>query len=421
MLIYRLFTWLYPKLAWLLGFTNQKARLWIQGRRGIFKKLSAAFHKNTSPVIWMHCASLGEFEQGSPVLENLKKQYPNYCILLTFFSPSGYEVKKNYAGADHVFYLPMDSPAHANRFYNIVQPSLVLFVKYEFWYYYLHEAKHRSIPLVLISGIFRKDQLFFKWYGGVNRKMLSFFSYLFVQNQLSADLLQSLGYKDQVMISGDTRFDRVISIADGFEPIAAIDHFCGTHTTIVAGSTWTEDDEELDHFANSNSAIKFLIAPHDIEKERLQECLSLYKHAMLFSSYEKAWKTGAVIPADVNVLIIDNMGMLSRLYHYATICYIGGGFGDDGIHNILEAAVYSKPVIFGPVYDKYFEADGLLDYGGAFTIEDALELENLLKEFLGSPEFYASSAQAAGQYVKDNAGATTKAMKYIQENRLLIS
>ncbi|MEO8172994.1 MAG: glycosyltransferase N-terminal domain-containing protein [Sediminibacterium sp.] len=421
MLIYRFFIWLYPKLAWLLGFSNQKARLWVQGRKGIFKKLSAAFHKNTSPVVWMHCASLGEFEQGSPVLENLRKQYPGYCILLTFFSPSGYEIKKNYAGADHVFYLPMDSPANANRFFNIVQPSLVLFVKYEFWYYYLSEAKQRNIPLVLISGIFRKDQLFFKWYGTVNRKMLSFFSYFFVQNQVSAELLQSIGYTEQVMISGDTRFDRVISIADGFQPIATIDYFCKDQITIVAGSTWTEDDEELDHYANTNTSIKFLIAPHDIETERLQECLSLYKHSMLYSVYEKALQSGTEIPGNINVLIIDNMGMLSRLYHYATICYVGGGFGDDGIHNILEAAVYSKPVVFGPVYDKYFEADGLLDEGGAFTIEDALELENLLKEFLASKEFHASAGEAAGRYVRDHAGATGKAIKYIQENRLLIN
>lgn len=421
MIIYRIFIWLYPKFAWLLGFSNRKARLWALGRKGIFKKLSTTFHKNTSPVIWMHVASLGEFEQGLPVLEQLRKQYPHCCILLTFFSPSGYEVKKNYEGVDHIFYLPMDSPSNANRFYNIVQPSLVLFVKYEFWYYYLSEAKQRNIPLLLISGIFRKDQLFFKWYGTVNRKMLSFFSYLFVQNQISGDLLQSIGYKDRVMVSGDTRFDRVISIANGFEPIPAIEQFCGGKTTIVAGSTWTEDDEELDHFANTHPAIKFIVAPHDIEEERLQECVSLYKHSILYSAYQKALDSGKTIPTDTNVLIIDNMGMLSRLYHYATICYIGGGFGDDGIHNILEAAVYSKPVIFGPVYDKYFEADGLLDEGGAFSIEDALELENLLKEFLGSREFYNSAAEAAGKYVRDHAGATQKTISYIQENRLLIS
>ncbi len=421
MLIYRIFIWLYPKVAWLLGFTNQKANAWVEGRKGLFKKLSAAFHKNTSPVIWMHCASLGEFEQGLPVLQSLKQQYPGHSVLLTFFSPSGYEVRKNYKGVDHVFYLPMDSPSHASRFLNIVQPSLVLFVKYEFWYYYLHEAKQRNIPLLLVSGIFRKDQLFFKWYGGINRKMLSFFSYFFVQNQASALLLQSLGYKEQVMISGDTRFDRVISIANNFEPLNTIDHFCKDKISIVAGSTWTEDDEELDHFANTNPSIKFIIAPHAIEEERLKECLLLYKHSMLYSVYEKALQTGTNIPADVNVLIIDNMGMLSRLYHYATICYIGGGFGDDGIHNVLEAAVYNKPVVFGPEYDKYFEADDLLDAGGAFSIEDALELEKILHQLLENKNMYNTAAKAAGEYVRGHAGAAAKVMQYIQENRLLIS
>jgi 3-deoxy-D-manno-octulosonic-acid transferase len=421
MVFYRLFILLYPKIVWLVSFTNPKAKLWLAGRKGLFKKLAAAFHKNNRPVIWMHCASLGEFEQGRPVLEALRKNYPSHCLLLTFFSPSGYEIRKNYDGADHVFYLPMDSPSHASRFLNIVQPSLVLFVKYEFWYHYLNETKQRNIPLLLVSGIFRKDQLFFKWYGGVHRKMPSFFTCLFVQNEASAALLQKIGYKENVWISGDTRFDRVISIANDFEPVAAIDHFCKNKTTIVAGSTWTDDDEELDHFANTNLSIKFIVAPHDISSERLDECMQLYKNAMLYSVYEKSIQQGRSIPADINVLIIDNMGMLSRLYHYATICYVGGGFGDDGIHNILEAAVYGKPVVFGPVYDKYFEAEELLDNEGAFTVGDALELEAVLKDLLEKDTLYQTTAGAAGKYVNDHAGATGSVMKYIQENRLLIS
>ena len=421
MLIYRIFIWLYPKMAWLLSFTNQKARLWLAGRRNIFKKLATAFHKNEAPVIWMHCASLGEFEQGLPVLENLKKQYPSYCLLLTFFSPSGYEVRKNYKGADHIFYLPIDSPSHANRFLNIVQPSLILFVKYEFWYYYLHEAKHRNIPLLLVSGIFRKDQAFFKWYGGMYRKILSYFSYFFVQNQSSADLLHGIGLHEQVMVSGDTRFDRVISISADFEPLSLINDFCKDHSVIVAGSTWTEDDEELDHFANTHSSVRFIIAPHMIEEERLKECLSLYKNSILYSEYEKLLEHGSTIPANIHVLIIDNVGMLSRLYHYATICYVGGGFGYDGIHNILEAAVYGKPVVFGPEYEKYFEADELIDCGGAFSIEDALELEKLLEELLEEKELYQTAAKASMQYVQNKRGATGKVMQYIQENLLLIN
>lgn len=421
MLIYRIFIWLYPRIVWVLRFFNPKARLWVSGRKGIFQKLSAAFHRNNKPVIWMHCASLGEFEQGRPLLEEMRKQYPQHCILLTFFSPSGYEVRKNYEGADHVFYLPIDSPANASRFFNIVQPSLVVFIKYEFWYYYLNEAKQRNIPLLLVSGIFRSSQLFFKWYGGVHRKMLSFFSFLFVQHETSARLLENIGYQKTVIVSGDTRFDRVISIASDQKPIHAIESFCGQHTVVVAGSTWTEDDEELDHFANTYSSIKFIVAPHDIYKERLDECLSLYKHSMLYSSYEKRLNAGETIPPDLNVLIIDNMGMLSRLYLYATVAYIGGGFGEDGIHNTLEAAVYYKPVVFGPEYEKFLEAVELVERGGAFCVDDALELEEILKELLEKTNAYKTAAKIAGDYVQEKAGATKQVMEFIQENRLLIS
>ncbi|MCW3086753.1 MAG: lipid 3-deoxy-D-manno-octulosonic acid transferase [Sediminibacterium sp.] len=421
MLLYRIFIWLYPKTAWLLSFSNNKALLWRKGRRDIFRRLTAAFHRNEQPVVWMHCASLGEFEQGLPVLEAIRDRYPGYKIVVTFFSPSGYEVRKHHKAADLVFYLPMDSPSNAARFYNIVQPSLVIFIKYEFWYYFLQEAKQRNIPLILASGIFRKDQPFFKWYGGWYRSMLSFFSYLFVQNQSSAELLNTIGYGPRTILSGDTRFDRVIGITENFEPINAAEHFCKGRDTVVAGSTWTEDDEEIDHFANTHPEVKFIIAPHDIDAERLQECLRLYKHSMLYSAYETAYSSGTGVSSNINVLIIDNMGMLSRLYRYATICYVGGGFGDDGIHNILEPAGFAKPVIFGPVYDKYFEADELLDAGGAFTIADALELESLVNELLENRETLAAASVAAGNYVRMNAGATEKIMRCIQENRLLIN
>lgn len=419
MLLYRLFTWLYPKIAWLISFANPKASLWLKGRRGLFKKLASAFHTNKRPVVWMHCASLGEFEQGLPVLESIRKHYPGYTVLLTFFSPSGFEVRKNYKGADHIFYLPMDTPAHANRFFNIVQPSLVLFVKYEFWYYYLQEASQRNIPTVLVSGIFRKDQPFFQWYGGVHKKMLTFFSKLFVQSEASAELLAGIGFHENVMVCGDTRFDRVLEIVRNFEPLELINHFCKEQPVIIAGSTWTEDDEELAHFVKTNGSVKYIIAPHDIDEERLAECLVLYKHAMLYSAYDSAYHSGNGIPENVTTLIIDNMGMLSKLYRYATICYIGGGFGDDGIHNILEAAVYGKPVVFGPVYDKYFEADELLDAGGAFSIENSLELEDIFKNLLENQELYRKSASASAGYVLNNAGATEKVMHYIEANRLL--
>lgn len=419
MLLYRVFVWLYPKIALVLGLANKRARLWYLGRRGLFKKLAATFLKNDQPVIWIHTASLGEFEQGLPVIQSLKEKFSGYKILVTFFSPSGYEVRKDHPAPDHIFYLPMDTPANATRFFNIVQPSLILFIKYEFWYYYLSEAKLRNIPLLLVSGIFRPNQLFFRWYGAFYRSMLKQFSYLLVQNTESVELLTSIGIRDNVFKCGDTRFDRVIDIAHRFEPNRAIDHFCRGRTTIVAGSTWTEDDEELDHFANTNPAVKFIIAPHDISTERLKECLGLYEHSMLYSHYLSELEAGNQTDEQINVLILDNVGMLSKLYHYATICYVGGGFGDDGIHNILEPAVFGKPVVFGPVYEKYFEASELLDAGGAFSINNALELDDLFRELLSNAVKSEKSGKASEAYVRNNAGASTQVIRCIQEKRLL--
>lgn len=419
-ILYQLFVFLYPKAAWLLGWKNEKAKKWVKGRRGIFKGLSTHFFQQKAPVIWVHAASLGEFEQGRPIIEAIKKEYPNYKILLTFFSPSGYEVRKNYPLADHVSYLPMDSARNANRFFNIVQPSLILFIKYEFWYYYCKEAAERKIPLLLASGIFREDQIFFKCYGGFYRQILQYFTQLFVQDEESALLLKQLGLTDKTIISGDTRFDRVIEIVEQFEPIPIIDAFCKGSTTLVAGSTWTEDDEELDHFVNHHPHIKCIIAPHEIEAERLKECLTLYKNAMLYSEYEAAINKAKTLLKDPQVLIINNYGMLTRLYHYASICLVGGGFGGDGVHNVLEAAVYGKPVIIGPVYDKYKEAVDLVENGGCIEVENALELEEKLNSLLDPQQsIYADSAKAAKEYVYSNAGATAKILNYIQAKRLL--
>ncbi|MDE3144659.1 MAG: 3-deoxy-D-manno-octulosonic acid transferase [Bacteroidota bacterium] len=413
-LFYNIFIYLYPKIAWLISGKNAKAKQWINGRKHIFKSLENAFKNNTEKVIWVHCSSLGEFEQGRPIIEAIKKKEPYQKILLTFFSPSGYEVRKDYANADWIFYLPMDSFSHAKRFYDIVQPSLVVFVKYEFWFYYLNEAKQRNIPLLLVSGIFREDQPFFKWYGSFHKQMLDCFTYLFVQNESSATLLNNIGFKDNVAVCGDTRFDRVIDIAQQFKPIALVEIFIGNHPVIVAGSTWTEDDEELDHFANTHPEIKFIIAPHVIEEERIRECLTLYKNSILYSEI-----VNHKSHENKNVLIIDNIGMLSSLYKYATICYVGGGFGDDGVHNVLEAAVYNKPVVFGDEYDKYFEAGELIDADGAFAIESALEAEKIFHELLHDDKLYKQVSINAGNYVKSKSGATEKIMNYLYEKRLL--
>ena len=418
-LIYNIFIFLYPKAAWLISSKNAKARQWISGRKNIFQSLENAFRNNQDKVIWVHCSSLGEFEQGRPIMEAIKKTAPKQKILLTFFSPSGYEVRKDYPGADWIFYLPMDSSIHAKKFYAIVRPSLIIFVKYEFWYYYLNEAKQRNIPLLLISGIFREDQPFFKWYGSFHKKMLDCFTYLFVQNESSAALLNSIGFKDNVSVCGDTRFDRVIDIAEQFTAIEIIEKFIQNDRVIVAGSTWTEDDEELDHFANTHPEIKFIIAPHDIDEEKIEECLSLYKNSVLYSEIVNHESQVQNIELHKNVLIIDNVGMLSRLYKYASICYVGGAFGDDGVHNVLEAAVYSKPVVFGPEYEKYTEAIELIDADAAFSIENALEAESVFNQLLEEEETYNRMSANAGHYVRSKAGATEKIMNYIYEKRLL--
>jgi len=421
-IFYEIFIFLYPKAAWLLGFYNEKARQWVNGRKDVFLKLTKAFEHNDAPVIWMHCASLGEFEQGRPILEALKETYPNHKILLSFFSPSGYEVRKNYAGADYITYLPIDSANNAKHFFKIVQPSLILFVKYEFWSHYAAQAAKKNIPLVLVSGIFREGQSFFKWYGNFYISILKNFSYFFVQDNVSAHLLNGIGFTDTVAISGDTRFDRVITIASQFEPIPIIEKFCANHTTIVAGSTWTEDDEELDHFINSNPSIKCIVAPHNINEDRLKECLHLYHRSMLFSDYENAINNQLPIPENLQVLIINNIGMLTELYHYATVCMVGGGFGGDGVHNVLEAAVYGKPVVIGPVFEKYIEAVELVENGGCISVEDALEMEQVFNRLLDTNDsLYLNAATAAKSFVYNHAGATKIVMHHIQEKRLLIN
>ena len=413
-LLYNLFIQLYFYIAKVVAIYNPKAKKWVAGRKNIFEKLEQAFNNNTAKIIWLHCASLGEFEQGRTIIEQLKFQIPNSKFLITFFSASGYEIQKNYKDADWIFYLPIDTKSNAAQFYKIVNPSLIIFVKYEFWFHYITQAKNLNIPILLVSGVFRGNQPFFKWYGNLHRKMLQCFTHFFLQNQKSINLLHQLNITNNITLSGDTRFDRVVKIAN--EPYKNIDieNFIGIAKTIVAGSTWIEDDEELDHFANTNNHIKFIVAPHEISENRLQECLSLYKNAVLFSNIKLA-------PKNCNVLIIDNVGMLSKLYQYATITYVGGGFGGDGVHNVLEAAVYGKPVIFGPIYDKFIEATELENAEGAYVVEDALELEKIFNELLSNAILYNNYCINAKQYVLSKTGATNKIIEFIYANRLLTS
>jgi 3-deoxy-D-manno-octulosonic-acid transferase len=430
-LLYNLFLWLYQFGIWIVSPGNPKAAAWIKGRKGIFKTISNAGIRGNRRV-WMHCSSLGEFEQGRPVIESIRKIYPDICVIISFFSPSGYEVQKSYPEADHIFYLPLDSAANAKRWLDLVNPNLVLWVKYDYWYYYLRELRKRKIPALLVSPVFRPDQPFFKWYGNIHRLMLDSFHAFFVQNEQSRELLATLGIRDSVFVSGDTRFDRVIDIAEAFEPLSVISAFCGDHPVIVAGSTWEEDEEELDHYANTHPDTRFIIAPHEIEEDHLQDIEKLFRNSIRYSVLENHSSpvngkpsTVSVQPSSAsggpNVLIIDNIGMLARLYRYARICYVGGGFGDDGVHNVLEAAVYGKPVITGPVIEKFIEVMELAEAGGVIIIDNALEAESVFNRLFLHEEEYQFHGKVARDYVYARRGATEKIIRYIQENRLLTS
>jgi len=442
LLLYRLFLLLFRLGARLISPWNAKARLWLRGREGIFERLEQVLaplrqaqgdtgaQARDRPLIWFHCASLGEFEQARPLLEKIRQDWPAYRVLLTFFSPSGYEIKKDYEGADAVFYLPADSPSNARRLLAIARPQLVCWVKYEYWYYYLHEIQRNKIPLLLVSGIFRQNQPFFKWWGHFHRSMLACFTHFFVQNDLSKKLLGTIGISGNVMVSGDTRFDRVMAIAEQFQPVPLAESFINGAPAIVAGSTWEEDEEELDHFANTHPEIKFIIAPHEIDEEHLQDIEKLFHHTVRYSQLSIVNGQSSIAGQRTtpngqrpspNVLIIDNIGLLSRLYKYATITYIGGGFGEDGVHNVLEAAVYAKPVVMGPEYEKYIEAVDLVDCGGAFPVENALELEDQLRLLLNNKEGYDMACRAAGNYVYTHTGATEKITRFIKENGILSS
>lgn len=395
---------------------NIKARLWLKGRKNLFERVEDALRNNTRPVIWMHSASLGEFEQGRFLIENIRKTYPGFCIVVTFFSPSGYEVMKNYKGADFIFYLPEPKSKNAKRFITILNPKLVLWIKYDYWYHYLHELKKRNIPVLLVSAIFRRRHAFFKWYGSLYTEMLRCFTWVFVQDEASLEQLQTINIKN-ASVSGDTRFDRVIDITANFTEVPMIREFIGSAPSIVAGSTWPEDEEEIDHYANTHPEIKFIIVPHEIGEEHLKDIEKLFRHTIRYSQLEQNKSDHT----KVNTLIIDNIGMLSRLYRYALITYVGGGFGDEGVHNVLEAAVYGKPVIFGPVFNQFQEAIDLLEEGAAFTVDNALDLEKTFNDLITDNELYRECGEAAEKYVRSKQGATRKILDYIQENRLLIS
>lgn len=387
------------------SFFDGKAHAFVTGRADFFKRFQKAFAQEINAVIWVHCASLGEFEQGRPVIEKLKTEFPHYKILLTFFSPSGYEVRKNYRYADYVFYLPWDSHNHAMRFIEICNPVLAIFVKYEFWLHYSSELKKRNIPLLSISAIFRPSQIFFKPYGGFYRTVLKNFSWFFVQNDESVRLLKEINIKS-VSRAGDTRFDRVNQLVRQDNEIPIAKNFKGTDKVMVVGSCWREDLDVLIPFINDHYfSLKFIIAPHEITEAFLSEI----EGALNTKCIRYSQAMGNL--EEYHVLIIDNVGMLGRLYRYGEFAYVGGAFGK-GLHNILEAACYGIPVFFGNKnYEKFQEAVDLINRGGAFEVEDYREMKAKY-ESVNLPENFLLACDVTRLYVEENLGATDKIMDY---------
>lgn len=391
----------------IIAFFVPKIKLFVAGRKDVFPTLITKIKPNDK-TIWFHAASLGEFEQGLPVIEKIKEKYPNHKIVLSFFSPSGYEVRKNNPIADVTVYLPLDTQKNAAKFIDLVHPEMVFFIKYEFWPNYLNELKKRNTPTYLISGIFREKQAFFKWYGGFYRKALDTFTYFFVQNENSLQLLHQLG-KEKAIISGDTRFDRVASILERDNTLDFIAEFKNNKTTIVAGSTWAKDEELLLNYINSNTATadtKFIIAPHNIKPDQIQQLKnSCTKKVILFSEKENKNL------ADYDVLIIDTVGILTKIYSYADIAYVGGGFGNPGVHNILEPATFRIPIIIGPNYSHFAEAIELVSLGGCISVDNNDSLEVLLNELIGGIEIRKSRGEISASFVQNNKGAVATIMK----------
>ncbi len=381
--------------------------LFVKGRATVFQKLAAKLSPNDA-VVWFHCASLGEFEQGRPIIENFRSQYPNHKILVTFFSPSGYEIRKEYTGADIITYLPLDTSINVKKFIKIVNPQLAVFIKYEFWPNILKELQSNHIKTILVSGIFRENQAFFKWYGSWMQKSLKTFDHFFVQNASSKELLKSIGFEN-ITISGDTRFDRVFDISNQDNQIDFIENFTNQKQTLVAGSTWPKDEALLIEYINKHAGDneKFIIAPHNIKPKDIEELKNSFtKKVVLLSNTNKT--------DDTQILIIDSIGMLTKIYSYADIAYVGGGFGI-GIHNILEPASFGVPILIGPVHQKFNEAQELIALGACKVIAQFDTFNSELKNLFNNPKLCESKGAISKAYILKNKGATKKIFKYIIE------
>lgn len=409
MLLYNLFIFLYSIAVPIAGLFSAKAREWVKGRENLFQELAAQV-KEGDKVIWIHAASAGELEQGKPVAEALKKEYPDHKLVISFFSPSGMQAGRKYKTADVLTYLPLDTRGNAKRFVEILKPRLVVFIKYDYWYHHLKAVADAGVPLLMVSAIFREKQAFFKWYGGLNRKMLHFFTWFFVQDEDSVTKLNGLGIKN-CSAAGDTRFDRVAFISQNPSPIPLVENFVGSSRCIVAGSTWAEDEEMLQALETSTS-FKMIVAPHEVSEQNTERLLKLFgERAMTYSDLEKDQSRGS----DKQVLVINNIGMLSRLYRHATITYIGGGFNKSGIHNTLEAAAWGKPVLFGPNYGKFREARGLIENGAGWSVKTAEELLVVVERLVSDERLLVKSGASAKNYVLKNQGATEQVMQEVRK------
>ena len=390
---------------------NPKIKLFVDGRKSVYKVLSNKI-KAYDKTIWFHAASLGEYEQGLPVMERMKSRFPNHLIVLTFFSPSGYEVRKNNTIADVTVYLPLDTKSNVDKFMEIVRPDMAFFIKYEYWPNYLNALKNRETPTYLISGIFREDQLFFKWYGGFYRNALNAFEHFFVQNSKSKDLLLKLG-KSNVTVSGDTRFDRVASILNRDNTLEFIEEFKNNSLTIVVGSSWPKDESMLVSYINSTENFKFIIAPHNIKTEKIQALKnSISKKNILFSEIDFT-SSNPINLADFDVFIIDTIGILTKIYSYADIAYVGGGFGNPGVHNILEPATFGVPIVIGPNYSHFPEATALVNMEGCTSVSTQEELNEAFDNLIQNQDIRFEKGHICSTFVEMNKNATEIIMNHI--------
>ncbi|HEY9184754.1 MAG TPA: glycosyltransferase N-terminal domain-containing protein [Salegentibacter sp.] len=411
-IIYNLFISLTEFLLPVAGIFSHKMKLFVKGRKEVFPRLKSEIQAGEK-YIWIHAASLGEFEQAVPVIELLKERYPNHRILVTFFSPSGYENKKKHQLADVITYLPLDTPSNARRFLELVNPELIFFVKYDIWPNFLKEIKHRGIRSFLISGAFRKDQVYFKSYGSWIKKVLQSFEHIFVQNRESQELLEKNGFSN-VSLSGDTRFDRVSRQLTYDNKLEVVETFIGNKLCIVAGSTWPEDEELLlDYINSAPSNVKFILAPHEIKAEKINDFRKKIKVSSVLYS-----ETSSRDPKDFQLLIIDNIGLLSRIYSYADIAYVGGAAGKTGLHNILEPATFGIPIVIGKNFEKFPEAKKLQQLAGLYSVASAEELKEILQKLVTNKNFRTQSGMIAGHYINSNTGATRVISEYLFKNSI---